>query len=95
MTDKRNPLARIALVLQEGEGTSVGQRTDFQEHGSSYRPVDPSAALQRLITAIGAGTREALWAVQLIERKAAVARWRSGLSGEGTRKAQLGTKRPR
>ena len=62
MTDKRNPLARIALVLQEDEGASVGQRTDFQEHGSSYRPVDPSAALQRLITAIGAGTREALWA---------------------------------
>ena len=46
-------------------------------------PTDPSASLQRLLNAIGAGTREALWAVQLIERKAAVARWRSGQSGKG------------
>jgi hypothetical protein len=37
------------------------------------------------MAAIGAGTREALWAVQLIERKAAVARWRAGLIAKGNR----------
>ena len=51
------------------------QRADFHDHKT---PTDPSAPLQRLVTAIGTGTREALWAVQLIERKAAVARWRAG-----------------
>ncbi len=33
--------------------------------------------------AAGARMREALWAAQLIERKAAVARWRSGQFGKG------------
>ena len=53
------------------------QRAEFHDHNA--RPAaDASASLQRLLTSLGAGTREALWAVQLIERKAAVARWRLG-----------------
>lgn len=42
--------------------------------------------LQHLIAISGAGSREARWALQLIERKAAVARWRAGeLDGRSTR----------
>jgi hypothetical protein len=53
----------------------VRQRAEFHDH---------DVKLQRLLNAIGAGgTREALWAVQLMERKAAVARWRSGQSTKG------------
>jgi hypothetical protein len=62
----------------------VRQRADFH-HYVTKQPTDPSAPLQRLMAAIGAGTREALWAVQLIERKAAVARWRAGLIAKGNR----------
>lgn len=58
------------------------QRAEFHDHDSKP-PTDPSASLQRLLACMGAGTREALWAVQLMERKAAVARWRSGESGRG------------
>ena len=66
------------------EGSRVRQRADF--HGYiAKQPTDPSATVQRLMAAIGAGTREALWAVQLIERKAAVARWRAGLIAKGNR----------
>lgn len=39
---------------------------------------DLAARLQMLIASSGADVREALWALQLIERKAAVERWRSG-----------------
>jgi hypothetical protein len=53
----------------------VRQKADFHDRDSKP-PTDPSASLQRLLASMGAGTREALWAVQLIERKAAVARWR-------------------
>jgi hypothetical protein len=66
-------------------GSRVRQRADFHNYVTK-QPVDPSATVQRLIAAIGAGTREALWAVQLIERKAAVARWRAGLIAKGNRK---------
>jgi hypothetical protein len=61
----------------------VRQKADFHDRDSKP-PTDPSASLQRLLASMGAGTREALWAVQLIERKAAVARWRSGQSGKGS-----------
>ena len=72
---------------------SVRQRAEFHDHDHK-RPADPSASLQRLLRAIGTGTREALWAVQLIERKAAVARWRSGQSGKaGGRPLQCGKER--
>lgn len=60
------------------------QRADFHNYVPK-QPTDPSATVQRLMAAIGAGTREALWAVQLIERKAAVARWRAGLIAKGNR----------
>ena len=60
------------------------QRADFHNYVRK-QPIDPSATVQRLMAAIGAGTREALWAVQLIERKAAVARWRAGLIAKGNR----------
>jgi len=62
----------------------VRQRADFHDYVPK-QPIDPSATVQRLMAAIGAGTREALWAVQLIERKAAVARWRAGLIAKGNR----------
>jgi hypothetical protein len=61
----------------------VRQRADYHDRDAKP-PTDPSASLLRLLTSMGAGTREALWAVQLIERKAAVARWRSGQSGKGS-----------
>jgi hypothetical protein len=66
-------------------------------HDRDVRPVtDQSVSLQRLLTSMGASTREALWAVQLIERRAAVARWRSGQSGQtGGRASLAGTERPR
>ena len=59
------------------------------------QPTDPSATVQRLMAAIGAGTREALWAVQLIERKAAVARWRAGLIAESNRQLRRDEERRR
>lgn len=69
------------------------QRAEFHDH-DARPPADASASLQRLLTSLGAGTREALWAVQLIERKAAVARWRSGQSGQASgRPLQCGKER--
>jgi hypothetical protein len=59
----------------------VQHSADFQDHGSTV-PSDHSASLQWLLNAMGVGRREALWAAQMIERKAAVARWRSGQSGK-------------
>ena len=64
-------------LRREWEAARVRQRADFHNHVPK-QPADPSASVQRLMAAIGAGTREALWAVQLSERKAAVARWRVG-----------------
>jgi hypothetical protein len=61
----------------------VRQRADFHDH-DARPPIDQSASLVRLLASMGAGTREALWAAQLIERKAAVARWRSGQCGQGS-----------
>jgi hypothetical protein len=61
----------------------VRQRADFHNHDAKPS-TDPSASLVRLLASMGAGTREALWAVQLIERKAAVARWRSGQACKGS-----------
>jgi hypothetical protein len=61
----------------------VRQRADYRDRDATP-PTDTSASLVRLLTTIGAGTREALWAAQLIERKAAVARWRSGQAGKGS-----------
>ena len=58
------------------------QRADLHDRDVKPTVTDPSVSLQRLLASMGAGTREALWAVQLIERKAAVARWRSGQSGQ-------------
>ena len=66
------------------EGSRVRQRADFHDYVTK-QPADPSATVQRLMAAIGAGTREVLWAVQLIERKAAVARWRAGPITKGNR----------
>jgi hypothetical protein len=64
----------------------VRQRADFQEHGKQEhgkrRRTGAAAPLQRFIMAAGARMREALWAAQLIERKAAVARWRTGQFGK-------------
>lgn len=62
-----------------------GSRVRHFHNYVTKQPTDPSAAVQRLMAAIGAGTREALWAVQLIERKAAVARWRTGLIAKSNR----------
>jgi hypothetical protein len=64
--------------MREG---SVRQRADFQEHGKRRR-TGAVVPLQRFIMAAGARMREALWASQLIERKAAVARWRTGQFGK-------------
>jgi hypothetical protein len=56
----------------------------FRDQSDHHRRSDPGAALnmaarlQSLMVVTGASTREALWAVQLMERKAAVARWRTG-----------------
>jgi hypothetical protein len=61
----------------------VRQRAEFHDRDVKPTVADPSVSLQRLLASMGAGTREALWAVQLIERKAAVARWRLGQSGQG------------
>jgi hypothetical protein len=65
------------------EGLHVLQRADYHDREATP-PTDPSASLVRLLTTIGAGTREAMWAAQLIERKAAVARWRAGQAGQGS-----------
>ncbi|KAB2913689.1 MAG: hypothetical protein F9K29_15800 [Hyphomicrobiaceae bacterium] len=50
-----------------------GFRADNGRHD-----IDLAARLQMLMASSGADVREALWALQLIERKAAVERWRSG-----------------
>jgi hypothetical protein len=55
----------------------VRQKADMHEYAD--RPVTGVVTpLQRLMMAAGARMREALWAAQLVERKAAVARWRTG-----------------
>ena len=53
------------------------QTADIHEL-AGRRAIGVVTPLQRLMMAAGARMREALWAAQLIERKAAVARWRSG-----------------
>jgi hypothetical protein len=76
------------------EGLHVLQSADYHDR-DAMPPTDPSASLVRLLTTIGAGTREAMWAAQLIERKAAVARWRSGQTSKAeSRPLQCGKGRP-